>query len=194
MKAKGLFYYAAALAAVTMMPGAAAVQAANSGTALSISVDATAGAVCGEFVISYTVQSTAAADAATITADADTVGLIASGNVMDGGGWMFAGRTKTAVGDFTLTLDPGEYSIDVCATQHGAQGRQSKQACTTVEITADGCSVTLCDPGACISNCQHAGVIEPRCCECVCKSTVTGCTPQAACFTAAGINPPCLLP
>ncbi|HEX9112887.1 MAG TPA: hypothetical protein VF888_00945 [Nitrospirota bacterium] len=99
----------------------------------------------------YAVTSSGAADAAVMEAFIGTteypLPTIASGNIADGGGWTFAGRTKTAEGDFgPLYLANGDYTLTVCATQGGANGQTSKHACSTPAPIAVHCTST--DPCA----------------------------------------------
>lgn len=128
--------------------------APNSGTSLSVDLSATV--ECNEYgtgdiTVSYTVSSTAAADAATgyyTVNGGDPVGLptIAAGNVTEGGGWTFDGRTKTASGSFTLSgLENGDYTIEVCFEQQGAE---IKSDCTVIIVQVDCVQTEKCDQGA----------------------------------------------
>lgn len=82
----------------------------------------------------YTVVSTGSADSADVVASIGGVNYdlptIASGNADNGGGWTFSGRTKTAEGTFTTSLPNGEYTLTICVTQSGANGRLPKQVCS----------------------------------------------------------------
>lgn len=142
------------------------------GTALSVTfTDPTLACVgdgSAKVTFYYTAVSTAAADAATVTARIDggpSVSLpsIASGSAAAGGGWTFAGRVKTADGEYTTNLANGEHSFEVCVTQHGSNGNLDKTSCSTQRLmvdctTADPCAgkpvavalegqLDLCGPG-----------------------------------------------
>lgn len=97
----------------------------------------------GSVSASYTIATTAG-DAAAVT---ETLRLnntdvlsnsftIASGNVVNGGGWNFAGRaTKTFDGTFTASnLANGEYTLEVCAVQNGANGNPGKSICQSETV------------------------------------------------------------
>lgn len=105
----------------------------------------------GEHTVNYTVSSTAAADAAAgnyTVNGGDPVGLptIAAGNVTEGGGWTFDGRTKTASGSFTLSgVENGDYTIEVCFAQSGAD---AKSDCTVITVQVDCVATETCDQGA----------------------------------------------
>ena len=208
MKAKTvlstLVVAAVAIAAIVAAPAvrAASTGTNDTGTKLSVTIEAEDGDTCGEVDVHYSVLSTAAADAATVEASVDGVvdptlaTTIASGNVADGGGWTFTGRTKTAEGEFAVSLSEGSHTIEVCATQKGSGGRTPKTVCQDAEVAVDGClPIDVCDGlGGCISACQGACGQDPdcrSCCECSCKDTL-GCSPQNACFEAHGPNPACL--
>ena len=130
---------------LTLLLALAGVLVYAAGTSLSITVDDPIIGDCvdgsAQVTFDYSVISTGAADAATVTAEvvgvssAETVGTIASGNVTNGGGWTFAGRTKTAEGSFSLSLEEGTYTVKVCVTQHGSQGNPDKVACREVTFT-----------------------------------------------------------
>jgi hypothetical protein len=134
-----------ALGALVLALAGALVYAA--GTSLSITVDDPVIGACdgdgnAQVTFDYSVLSTGAADAATVTAEVvgsgnppETVGTIASGNVTNGGGWAFAGRNKTAEGSFDLTLAAGTFTVKVCVAQHGSQGNPDKVACKEVTFT-----------------------------------------------------------
>lgn len=122
--------------------------AAAGGTALS-EVLGIVSSVCLEngsanVTLSYTLNSTAAADAATVTYTVDggnstLLTVIASGNVTDGGGWTYLpqGGGKTAGGQFTLNLADGSHVVEVCAVQDGANGREPKSTCQTINVVVD---------------------------------------------------------
>lgn len=127
----------------------------DNGTRLTMNADSTEASECvgGKRIvtINWDLLSTGAADAAVIsysvsgdTTIAETaVGLVAAGNVTDGGGWTISGRNKMASGSFTTTelnLAPGEYDITICATQHGSDGRETKRDCTTIHVTVTACN------------------------------------------------------
>jgi hypothetical protein len=103
-----------------------------------------------DVTLDYSVISTAAANSAELTlvvdGDAYAIGTIASGNIDDGGGWTFSGRTKTAEGSVSHFLESGQYFVQVCATQSGAQGRLPKTACSdAVSVVVPACpSSTEC--------------------------------------------------
>lgn len=90
----------------------------------------------------YTVVSTGSADSANlvmiVNGAESSLGTIASGNVNEGGGWTFAGRTKLAEGAAGGFYGNGSYTFQVCATQSGAHGREVKRACSEpVTVTVD---------------------------------------------------------
>jgi hypothetical protein len=71
---------------------------------------------------------------------------IAAGNVANGGGWTFAGRTKSYDGEFRADgIANGVYSLQVCATQAGANGNGNKTACDVETITVQ-CNVAPSGP------------------------------------------------
>ncbi len=83
--------------------------------------------------LSYTVSSIAAADSAVVTASVDAgdelqIGAIASGTA----GWTFDGRTKTATGVASFSLDNGDHTLVICVTQSGANGRLPKRTCSAL--------------------------------------------------------------
>src|SRR5262245_28121108 len=127
--------------------------AADPGTSLSVVASSTEASTCNEagartVTFDWTAVSTGAADAATVTVSvnggADTqVGSIASGSA----GWTITGRTKTAAGTFGLNLAPGTYSITICVTQHGSDGRTTKKACATLAVVVTPCPETVCPGG-----------------------------------------------
>jgi hypothetical protein len=97
----------------------------------------------GSVSASYTIATTAG-DAAAVTETLSMNGTdvlshsfsIASGNVLNGGGWNFAGRTKTFDGTFTTSgLPNGDYTLEVCAAQNGANGNPGKAVCQSETIT-----------------------------------------------------------
>jgi hypothetical protein len=148
----------ASSAAVLLLTASGSVFAqTNNGTSLSVALDAPV-VTCREdglgadVTAAYTVLSTGSADSAVMTA---TVGAtdyalptIASGNVAGGGGWTFAGRTKSAEGEFGTYLANGSYTLSVCAVQSGANGRISKQACSAATTVNIDCIVPVTDPCA----------------------------------------------
>lgn len=96
----------------------------------------------GSVSASYTITTTAG-DAAAVTETLSLNGTdvlshnltIASGNVLNGGGWNFAGRTKTFDGTFTASgLPNGEYTLEVCAAQNGSNGNPGKAVCQSETI------------------------------------------------------------
>ena len=135
---------------VSGIPAFAASSGANdNGTSLTVTVD-TPTVTChadgngADVTAAYTVVSTGSADSATVVA---TIGgedyalpTIASGNVAGGGGWTFAGRTKTAEGTFSTSLPNGDYTYTMCVTQSGAQGRNPKQVCSAPVAVSIHCT------------------------------------------------------
>jgi hypothetical protein len=134
---------ATATAFVVVVLTAATIWAA--GTALTITFG-TPTVICatdgGSVTASYTIATTAA-DAANVTETLSLNGnevtshafTIAAGNVANGGGWTFAGRTKTYDGTFTATgLADGTYTLEVCAAQGGANGNLAKAVCQSETI------------------------------------------------------------
>ncbi len=129
---------AAVLAATTLTLWAA-------GTALQISF-ALPVVTCttngGSVSAGYTVTMTAA-DAALVT-ETLTLGTtpvasnsytVLAGNILNGGGWTYAGRLKTRDGTFTTSgLADGIYTLEVCATQNGSTGNPNKHVCQTETI------------------------------------------------------------
>lgn len=142
------------------------VLAYAAGTALSISFsDATIDCQndgSAEVTFHYTVTSTGAADAATVTGQLDegdsfNLTTIASGNADSGGGWTFQGRNRTFSGTYTTTLTSGSHTLTVCAEQHGAQ---RKSACeeTTVEVTCTTTPSTPTTTASCEGTYVYGGV------------------------------------
>jgi hypothetical protein len=137
------------LLAILIIAAAVPAFAADNGTSLAVTVD-TPTVTCNpegtgaEVSASYTVLSTGSADSAVVVATIDGVDnalpTIASGNVAGGGGWTFAGRTKTAEGTFTTSLPNGTYFLTICATQSGAGGRNPKRACSTSVAVTINCT------------------------------------------------------
>lgn len=103
----------------------------------------------GSVSASYTIATTAG-DAAVVTETLSLNGTdvrshsftVASGNVLNGGGWNFAGRTKTFDGTFTDSgLPNGEYTLEVCAAQSGSNGNPGKAICQSETIVVSCGSV-----------------------------------------------------
>lgn len=127
---------------------------AGNGTGLSV-VLTLVNQICNangtaDVTVSYSVVSTGAADAATVTYTVDggavqSLPSIAAGNIDDGGGWTFDGRTKTAGGQFTLTLASGGHSIEVCGVQNGSNGNEDKLACQTLNVVVQCSSTNACE-------------------------------------------------
>jgi hypothetical protein len=169
MKAKmtSKLFFAAAVAVAGMTVATGAAHAASTGTndkgtSLSVLVDdpvvtCAAGGGSATVDITYSVASTAAADAASITlqiiGDASSIdaAAIASGCVADGGDWTCNGRTKTADRSYSTTLANGTYTIQICATQNGSGGRLPKTACSQIKNITVDCPVELPAP-ACPSS------------------------------------------
>jgi hypothetical protein len=115
------------------------------GTSLEVSFDdpvlaCIAGTQTASVSFNYILTSTGAADAATVTAQIDGSGLVnlapvKSGNIVDGGGWNIAGRSKTAEGTYTVTLANGVHTVEVCAYQGGETDANRKSDCTTQTVT-----------------------------------------------------------
>lgn len=126
------------------------------GTALSISFGTPSIACNGDGTadvsFTYTVTSSGAADAATVSGQLDggtvtNIATIASGNVNDGGGWTFGGRYKTYVGHVDLTeVSEGSHTYTVCVDQAGSGGNPDKHVCESVSFSVD------CDPADACSN------------------------------------------
>lgn len=128
------------------MAAVVTISAVAAGTALSVSFD-TPTVTCPNAMVSapYTIATTAG-DGATVvetlrTSDATPTIVasnqyaIAAGNVTTGGGWTFAGRTKTRDGVFTTAgVANGTYQLEVCATQSGSGGNPNKTTCATETI------------------------------------------------------------
>lgn len=141
--------FIALLAILIIASAVPAFAADNNGTSLAVTVD-TPTVTCNaegtgaEVSAAYTVLSTGSADSAIMVATIDgldyALPTIASGNVAGGGGWTFAGRTKTAEGTFTTSLPNGTYFLTICATQSGANGRNSKRACSTAIAVTINCT------------------------------------------------------
>jgi hypothetical protein len=120
-----------AAATLSIAFGAPVVSCALDGGAVSAAYTITASSA-GAAVIIETLKDSGGN---TVTSKSHTV---AAGNVTDGGGWTFAGRTKLYDGTFTTSgLADGEYSLEVCATQAGSQGNPDKSACITEAILVD---------------------------------------------------------
>ena len=81
--------------------------------------------------LSGTLTSTGSVDSADITYSINGGGAVPAG-VINPQDFVHSGRTKTAPYNVTLTLPDGIYSVEICFTQSGAQGRLPKQDCTTV--------------------------------------------------------------
>jgi hypothetical protein len=132
------------------------------GTGLSVDVSAVPG-VCENGVstvtVSYTVTSTGAADGATVgyTVNGGTAVALPSiaGGIAPAGGWTQGqGSTKTASGQFQLQLPSGEYDIEVCAEQNGAD---KKSGCDDVHVQIacqelEGCDQTATLFGEIVGN------------------------------------------
>ena len=141
---------AAATLFTILVCGAATMWAA--GTTMTLTF-VTPTVVCawngGSVSAPYTIATTAG-DGATVTETLSLNGnevtshafTIASGNVLNGGGWTFAGRTKTYDGAFTANgLADGTYTLEVCAVQNGANGNPGKSACQSETIVVSCGSV-----------------------------------------------------
>lgn len=139
------------MAVVLSMAFAAVTNASAAGTGLSISPSVGSITCNGDgtatAVIDYLVTSAGGADAAALTYDANggtkvSLGTIAAGNVVDGGGWTFNGRYKTYSGEFSLSgLANGTYDVEVCAVQNGSP---AKGACSTVRVVVNCTSTDTC--------------------------------------------------
>jgi hypothetical protein len=138
------------------MAAVATLSAVAAGTSLTVSFD-TPVVTCPDGAVSapYTI-STTAADAATVVeslraGDGSTVAThdyaIAAGNASTGGGWVFAGRTKTRDGVFTTSGVPnGTYELEVCVTQAGSGGNPNKKTCSveTILVSCEVAEETAC--------------------------------------------------
>jgi hypothetical protein len=136
------------------MAGILTISVIAAGTALVVSFD-TPVVTCpiGGVSAPYTIATTAG-DAATVVETltlneavvASKQYVVASGNVSTGGGWLFAGRTKTRDGVFTTSgLVNGTYQLEVCATQAGSAGNPNKKTCA-VETIVVNCDLVLTTP------------------------------------------------
>jgi hypothetical protein len=141
----------ASVFALVLLSGSTAF---GQGTSLSVNVSADAGVCVGgvsPVTVNYTVTSTGSADGATVgySVNAGTVvGLpgIAGGLTSDGGGWTKGnGSNKTATGQFILNLANGDYDIEVCAEQNGAE---KKTDCSTVHVQVACNQEDKCDQAA----------------------------------------------
>jgi hypothetical protein len=103
----------------------------------------------GSVSAGYTITTTAG-DAAAVTETLSLNGnevqshtfTVASGNVLNGGGWTFAGRSKTFDGTFTADgLANGTYTLEVCAAQNGSNGNPGKAVCLSETIVVSCGSV-----------------------------------------------------
>lgn len=98
----------------------------------------------GTVTLSGTVTSTGSVDSVVITASINggeetQVGLIEPTD------FSHDGRIKTVSYSVTLTLDNGTYSVELCFTQSGAQGRKPKRVCTApITITVDCAPHDVC--------------------------------------------------
>lgn len=138
----------------TAIAGLVTVGAMAAGTALSVTWDTvTVSCPNGDVSAPYTIATTAG-EAATVVETLtleDTVVtskqyIVPSGNVTTGGGWVFAGRTKTRDGVFTTSgLQNGTYELEVCATQAGSAGNPNKKTCA-VETIIVNCGAVLPTP------------------------------------------------
>jgi hypothetical protein len=135
------------------------------GTALSISFG-TPSVVCNgdgtaTVKFTYTVSSTGAADAATVSGQLDdgiitNIATIADGNVNDGGGWTFAGRNKTYTGSVELdSVSEGSHTYTVCADQNGSGGNPNKHACNSITLSVDCASGDSCSNTAVFGELPH---------------------------------------
>jgi hypothetical protein len=141
----------ASVFALLLLSGSAAF---GQGTGLSVSVSAETG-VCvnslSPVTVNYTITSTGAADAATVGYSVNAgavVGLpgVAGGLTADGGGWTKGnGSNKTATGQFIINLANGDYDIEVCAEQNGAD---KKSDCSSVHVQVACAQVDKCDQAA----------------------------------------------
>jgi hypothetical protein len=111
----------------------AELKGANEGTDLSLQTWATPGTCDGINVLvdHYAIlTTTGSVDSAIVTIDGVYVMTVEPQDFTHHGRvktWEFAEVAKEA---------PGFYSMEVCATQSGAQGRPSKRACTMLEYDA----------------------------------------------------------
>jgi hypothetical protein len=97
----------------------------------------------------WTVTSSGAADAATVTGQIDGGSIfplpgIAAGNVATGGGWTFTPRIKTADGSYSTVLPNGTHTLTVCVTQAGSNGNPDKTACSTQTVVVNCASSEPC--------------------------------------------------
>jgi hypothetical protein len=97
----------------------------------------------------WTVTSTGAADAATMTGQIDGGSVfalpgIASGSIATGGGWNVGGRLKTADGTYSTVLANGSHTLTVCATQKGSNGNPDKTACSSQTVVVNCFSSDPC--------------------------------------------------
>jgi hypothetical protein len=147
---------ASAIAFTILVGGAATISAAGTTMTLTFGTPAvTCTSNGGSVTATYTVATTAGDGASvteTLTLNGNEVAshafTIASGNILNGGGWTFAGRTKTYDGTFSASgLANGSYILEVCAVQNGANGNPGKSACQSETVVVSCGSI---DP-ACAS-------------------------------------------
>lgn len=124
------------------------------GTSLSITFG-TPSIVCNTdasgatVTLPYTVISTAAADAATVTGQIDdntpfNLQTINSGCSGDGAWTCGGGSTKTAEGSYATTLSNGTYTFTVTATQSGSEGNEGKTTTNYETVVVDCTSTSPC--------------------------------------------------
>lgn len=121
------------------------------GTLLSVAFTSDPVVLCNEsgagatVTFNYTVTSTAAADAAKVTAELDgsdpfVIQEIASGPK----GWTFDPPNRTADGSYTVILSNGTHTLTICAAQHGANGNPDKMSCSELVTVAVECGSASC--------------------------------------------------
>lgn len=150
--------------------------AEDEGTALTVmvdtpTVDCLSDGTGADVNLLYSVVTTGAAGETDLTLVIDgeesEIGTIASGNVEDGGGWTFDGRTKTAEGSVTGFYENGGYTFQICATQDGG-GREPKSACSepvTVTVECLGGGGDGGDEGCPVSEFFGELVSNPKMCN-----------------------------
>ena len=115
----------------------------DNGTELSATA-AAAAPVCldsdaATVTISGVLRTTGAVDSADITVSIDG-GPAAPMGTIEPDDFQHDGRVKAAPYSLDLTLTNGTYSIDLCFTQSGAQGREPKTVCAESVIVVIDCT------------------------------------------------------
>jgi hypothetical protein len=133
----------AAMATAIILFSAASMWAAGTTMTLTFGTPTVACTTNGGSVSAPYTIATTAGDGASVTETLTLNGTevkshtftIPGGNIANGGGWTFAGRTKTFDGTFTADgLANGTYTLEVCAAQNGSNGNPAKSVCQSETV------------------------------------------------------------